>query len=232
VILNILSLLLGLSILGALLWFSSLDRKSLIIGFAVSWGISVLLLHAAFVLFRDERRRAVKLAKQLQSSLLIFFSQGGSCQETQGYVRLGEGRKGVRRLFRVGIRNGGGAIVQGVQVKLVDIAPKVYPISQQLPILLHRMHDNNQPWETEFDLRPGAEEYIDVVHKEEEETRYPHEFIVFWLNPLGLTNVDAGHYTLTLVAQARNSVSCPPQKFVIQVDEQGHLHFDPATSDL
>jgi len=172
---------------------------------------------------RDEKQRQLK--QVLEPKLEMFFGHCGSCEQT---MQIEQG--GVRRLFRVGIENKAGATVEGVQVKLESIEPSNSEFNQRLPAQLHRMHDSpssNQPgdWEDRFDVHPRDKEYIDVVEKCEKQPRDSDEVMKFWLKPFGLYSVPCGHYTITLAAHAHNSVGCTG-RFTIDVDEQGHLHFE------
>jgi hypothetical protein len=179
----------------------------------------------------QHKQEIAKLQQELEPKLRMFFSHDDpSCEQIMPL----EGG-GIRRLFRVGIENKGGTTVEGVQVKLENTDPPDSVLSQRLPAQLHRMHDNpsdEQPshWETEFPMRSQDVEHIDVVEKCEREHSDLSNVIRFWLKPLGLYPISCRRYTIALAAHAYNSMECTG-KFVVDVNEKGHLSFEQLASD-
>lgn len=206
------------AVIGGIIAWWVLNEPPIVIGIFVLCG-AIGFIVLSFLAY-------AKVFLKLEPKLRMFFVHDDPCEQTM----FSEGG-GIIRLFRVGIENKSGTTVEGVQVKLETIDPPDYRLSQRLPAQLHRMHDNppdelQSHWETEFRVRPGDVEYIDVVDKLKGE--HSDNNIRFWLKPLGgWYHIPCKRYTIRLAAHARNSMECIG-KFVIDVNEKGQLSFEPS----
>lgn len=128
-------------------------------------------------------------------------------------------------LHRVGVRNAGPNTVDDVRLMLVDFQPQGAPF---LPIPLRFMHDDSPDGRISqrgVTLHPGEIRHVDVVRlaefgpgSEEIEIRYAV--------PGAPNLIPRGRYTFTVMVAGRN-VEPDTRRFIVSVDHENMLHFDP-----
>jgi hypothetical protein len=166
-------------------------------------------------LYFTQQTEIQKLEKLLKPTLKIEFEQGGPsyCHESEWFSELSDlfdkkgASKGIGywRLIRLAVTNLSNAIsIEHVEVKLTNIEPCPNELAGHLPLSLHFMHDNHQPYQQWKDLNPGLREYIDVVswrwNRGEGVPRFRVEHIVHGVD--GWFSI--GNYKITIQASGRN----------------------------
>jgi hypothetical protein len=116
-----------------------------------------------------------------------------------------------------------------VAVELESIDP---PVLDGTPLSLHIMNDNppDDQFRRKFSLDVEQTEYIDVVLKHDEDDQpLSTEIVIFHIVPGVTKHIPAQRYTVSVFVHGHN-VSADRQSFVIDVDKNGVLQFERATS--
>ena len=174
------------------------------------------LLHA-----KAELEQSVRALEEAQKpKIAIEFDAKDSCECHYPDPTFGTER--MVTLYRVRIRNlSTTRTVEGMTVTLDCTEPELFAL---LPLHLHQMHDNDQPFQATFDLNAGDRKYIDVVSTlnlqpgncEIEQTDLEYQTILI---PLDKT-------TKLTVSATGKDVPKVIEYFAVYTDIQGDLKFE------
>lgn len=188
----------------------------------------VLVVVAQFMAFHEKREESneteERIRECLEPRLDIVFGQGHPFEELQGPVS----RTDIpARLFRVGVQNMAKVTLDDVVVQLERADPVINP----LPIELRQKDDNpsrDEPYKLQFRLNPGQTQYFDVVWKNEGagpgKLNFP--IVLCYAVKNKPNSVPPQRLELIILASARGTLECR-KPFVVDVDEEGHLRFQP-----
>lgn len=188
-----------------------------------TWLPSLLLFcffMAAMLTYHDLRQKKLGTDKRFEEAtskrLEIVFGTGDPFEQEQP-IQDSHGNRGVKRLFRVGIRNSGGTTIVRTEAKIELVEPAT---DVRCPVPLRIMHDNppeGQPHRLWFSLDAGQTQYVDAIMKDEWPGKPSNPFVIPHTVP-GHTNViNPREYKLTVLAHGEGAL--PSRKMFI-------AHFD------
>jgi len=184
---------------------------------------------AAMLTYHELRRQKLATDRQLEEAtrkrLEILFGSGEQFEQEQP-VSDSHGSTGVRRLYRVGIRNVGGATISRAEAKLEVVNPATDILC---PVPLRIMHDNplhGQAHQVSFSLDPGQIQYVDVVMKDEWAGNTGHPFVIPHVVPDHPQQLTPQRYQLTIFAHGDGAV--PARKNFIADLDGNRLRFREA----
>lgn len=176
---------------------------------------------AALLTYHDLRKKKLvadhQLAEATSKKLEIVFGSGETFEQKQS-VRDSHQNTGILRLYRVGIRNAGGASIGRVEVKLELLEP---PTEIVCPVPLRIMHDNPQTGDAHrrsFPLDPDQLEYVDVIMKQEWAGNSGHPFIIPHVVPGHTQQIAPARYQVTILAHGEGAISAR-KKFLAELDD-------------
>jgi len=125
------------------------------------------------------------------------------------------------RLCRLAIRNLSQVnSTDDVTVKLTEIHPCPENLNGKLPLPLHFMHDNTQPYKIATNLNPGITEYVDVVSWHWKTSR-PEPVFYIYTSVAGIdTQFPMGDYQIKIEVAGRNVVG-DARNFCLGIRDRG-----------
>jgi hypothetical protein len=175
---------------------------------------------AALLTYHDLRKKKLATDQHLEEAtsrkLQIIFGNGDPFEQEKS-VTDSNYNVGTLRLFRVGIRNAGGASIGRTEVEMETIDP---PVGIVCPVPLRIMHDTPPPGQAHrrsFSLDPDQVQYIDVIMKHEWLGHSGHPFIIPHIVSDHTQQIAPARYQMTILAHGEGAISAR-KKFVAELD--------------
>lgn len=182
--------------------------------------LALCFFMAALLTYHELRKKQLETEQQLEQAtskrLEIIFGSGDPFVQEQP-IGDSHGNTGVLRLYRIGVRNAGGATIGRVEAKLELIDP---PTDIRCPVPLRIMHDNPphaHAHRLSFSLDPDQTQYVDVVAKGEWPGNVGHPFVIPHVVPGHIQQINPRRYQLTIRAHGEGAVTAR-KSFVADLD--------------
>lgn len=184
------------------------------------WLLASCFFIAALMTYDELRKKKLTTDSQLEETrsrrFEIIFGNGDPFEQELP-ISDSNMKNGTRRLYRVGIRNAGGASIQRAEVELELIEP---PTEIRCPVPLRIMHDNPLPGQAHrlsFSLDPDQTQYVDVIMKDEWPGITGHPFIIPHVVSGHIQQMNSGTHQLTVFVHGEGAIPAR-KKFVSGLD--------------
>lgn len=184
--------------------------------------------------------QALDTKPEAQPNLEIVIGAGPPFRQERCFVW--EGLPTKQTLCRVGIRHDGDTTVDNVSVEVESMKPHSLPV----PLLLHQMNDNppTGQFKQEFSLDAGQTKHVDVVLKQDDDDEQPtrnrvlllrrargvlSRLLIFHIVPDVSQDIPVERHEVVILAHGHDAKPLR-QNFIIDVDDDGALQFQAATS--
>ena len=172
----------------------------------------------------DQQKEIRSLSELVKPALRVHFSEDDNTffYESQWFHELEDlfnqqSARGLKylRLCRIALINSSKAIsAENVEVRLTSISPLPKELRGKLPLPLHFMNDNIQPYKQSKNLNPNATEYVDVIGWILDRQFKKSTFYVYHC----VNDIDAqfpvGDYIITIEASAKNMICKPISLYI------------------